>query len=140
MRQVPCSIPPNSCQINVPQVARHPVLGNRACEFPAVGAAVVGKPHQHAYIGSSRVTGETNWGPIQVGAWSLSAYITLKVFLLHKLRWSIAQCCSHLVLTYTHAHYTVTCCYNMICCLAHCVHCQQVPDRFSSLMAIAAAW
>ena len=48
------------------QVQRLPVVTNRACEFPSVAPLVVGKPHKHAYMSGSRVTGETNWGPAQV--------------------------------------------------------------------------
>lgn len=48
------------------QVQRLPVVTNRACEFPSVAPSVVGKPHKHAYMTGSRVTGETSWGPAQV--------------------------------------------------------------------------
>ena len=48
------------------QVQRHPLVTNRACEFPSVAPAVSGKAHRHAYLAGSRVTDHTNWGPPQV--------------------------------------------------------------------------
>ena len=48
------------------QVDRHPILIDRASELPSVAPAVTGKPHKHAYVGSSRITGKSNWGPQQV--------------------------------------------------------------------------
>lgn len=52
---------------NVLQVQRHPVITDRAAEFPSVAPVVTGKPHQYAYTAGSRVTGEDKWGPQQVG-------------------------------------------------------------------------
>ncbi len=48
------------------QVQRHPVVTDRAAEFPSVAPVASGKPHQHAYTAGSRVVGEDKWGPQQV--------------------------------------------------------------------------
>ncbi len=48
------------------QVQRHPVVTDRAAEFPSVAPVATGKPHQHAYTAGSRVVGEDKWGPQQV--------------------------------------------------------------------------
>ncbi|DBB06748.1 hypothetical protein WJX82_009214 [Trebouxia sp. C0006] len=48
------------------KVQRHPVVTDRAAEFPSVAPVASGKPHQHAYTAGSRVVGEDKWGPQQV--------------------------------------------------------------------------
>lgn len=46
-------------------VAQHRLL-DRACEFPSVAPAVVGRPHTHAYMVASRFPGADAWGAPQV--------------------------------------------------------------------------
>ncbi len=58
------------------QVQRHPVLPQRAAEFPSVAPAVTGKPHRHAYTACSRVVGENKWGPQQASRQISSAFQT----------------------------------------------------------------
>jgi len=68
--QLPPQPPAHLTRLILPQTGAvsQQRLMERACEFPCVAPAVVGRPHTHMYMVGSRFPGADAWGAPQVRA------------------------------------------------------------------------